>query len=201
MAGRSNALRIETIHHEISEFPSASAHFFQPDASCPNVATSQPRPAMQPARDKIDPLITNALAARAGTVLRVNLTRSRRTRLAIDQVLVNTWRGIFRVNWRWPNMAMFPGDEREKVDAFTWKQGKVMLTLSRAGDSWQVSYLTQGRLMGPRLKVYEAIHRQAKFAAWDIMAKVISVTHDEDEGVEVAVRAAQWMRRSGAAGA
>lgn len=133
--------------------------------------------------------------------MRVNLARSRRTRLAIDQVLVNTWRGIFRVNWRWPNMAMFPGDEREKVDAFTWKQGKVMLTLSRAGDSWQVSYLTQGRLMGPRLKVYEATHRQAKFAAWDIMAKVISVTHDEDEGVEVAVRAAQWMRRSGAAGA
>jgi hypothetical protein len=93
-------------------------------------------------------------------------------------------------------MAMFPMDDRDQPDTFIWKQGKDLVTLSKAGDSWQVSCLTQGRLMGPRLKVYEATHRQAKFAAWDIMSKVISVTHDEEEGVEVAVRAAQWMRRS-----
>ncbi len=89
-------------------------------------------------------------------------------------------------------------DEREQANTFVWKQGKDLVTLSKAGESWQVSCLTQGRLMGPRLKVYEAVHRQAKFAAWDVMAKVISVTHDEEEGVEVAVRAAQWMRRSDA---
>ncbi len=93
-------------------------------------------------------------------------------------------------------MAMFPMDERDQSNTFVWKQGKVLVTVSKAGDSWQVSCLTQGKLMGPRLKVYEAVHRQAKFAAWDVMAKVISVSHDEEEGVEVAVRAAQWMRRS-----
>ncbi len=71
--------------------------------------------------------------------------------------------------------------------------------LSKAGDSWQVSCLTQGKLMGPRQTVYEATHRQAKFAAWDVMSKVISVSHDEEVGVQVAVRAAQWMRRSGSA--
>jgi hypothetical protein len=87
-------------------------------------------------------------------------------------------------------------DEFDKVDAFTWRRGRDVVTLARAGDSWQVACITQGKLMGPRQKVYEAIHRQAKFAAWDVMSKVISVSHDEDEGVEVAVEAAQWMRQA-----
>lgn len=90
---------------------------------------------------------------------------------------------------------MQTGDRFEQPDSFTWRQGKDQIRLTRAGDSWQVSFLTQGRLMGPRQTVYEAIHRQAKFAAWDVMAKVISVSHNEDIGVEVAVQAAQWMRR------
>lgn len=89
-------------------------------------------------------------------------------------------------------------EDREQPNTFVWKQGKALVTVSKAGDSWQVSCLTQGRLMGPRLTVYEAVHRQAKFAAWDVMAKVISVSHNEEEGVEVAVRAAQWMRRADA---
>lgn len=88
-------------------------------------------------------------------------------------------------------------DHSEKTDAFTWRQGRDLVTLTRAGDAWQVSCITQGKLLGPRQKVYEAIHRQAKFAAWDVMSKVISVSHNEDEGVEVAVEAAQWMRRAG----
>ncbi len=98
-------------------------------------------------------------------------------------------------------MAMHPGDVDKSVSSFTWRQGKDVVTLTRAGDSWQVSCLTQGRLMGPRLKVYEAMHRTAKFAAWDVMAKVISLTHDEEAGVDVALRAAQWMRSSGTANA
>lgn len=119
--------------------------------------------------------------------------------MAIDQVFAGTWRGLARFNWRWLSMAMFPIDDREQPDTFVWKQGKDLVTLSKAGESWQVSCLTQGKLMGPRQTIYEATHRQAKFAAWDVMAKVISVTHDEETGVQVAVRAAQWMRRSGAA--
>lgn len=116
--------------------------------------------------------------------------------LAIDQVLTGTWIGFSRFGWRWLSVAVFPMDDREQPNTFVWKQGKDLVTVSKAGDSWQVSCLTQGKLMGPRLKVYEAVHRQAKFAAWDVMARVISVSHNEEEGVEVAVRAAQWMRRS-----
>jgi len=89
-------------------------------------------------------------------------------------------------------------DDREQADTFVWKQGKDLITVSKAGESWHVSCLTQGRLMGPRLTIYEATHRQAKFAAWDVMSKVIWVSKDEEQGVQVALRAAHWMKRSGA---
>ena len=116
--------------------------------------------------------------------------------LAIDQVLTGSWRGFSLSWWRWLGMARMSHEEFEQPDSFVWKQGKDQVRLVRAGDSWQVSFLTQGRLMGPRQTVYEAVHRQAKFAAWDVMSKVIWVSHDEEKGVEVAVRAAQWMRRA-----
>jgi hypothetical protein len=93
-------------------------------------------------------------------------------------------------------MVVFSHDGHERSDTFVWKHGKAQVRLARAGDSWQVSFLTQGRLLGPSQTMYEAIHRQAKFAAWDVMAKVISISHDEEIGVAVAVEAAQWMRRA-----
>ncbi len=43
--------------------------------------------------------------------------------------------------------------------------------------------------------VYEARHRVAKHAAWDMMARVINASRDEQEGVEAATMAAKWMRR------
>ncbi len=85
----------------------------------------------------------------------------------------------------------------ERIDeatTFMWRHGRDLITVSRAGESWQVCYETCGRLLGPRQTVYQANHRNAKFAAWDVMARVISASHDEDEGLQVALRAAQWMR-------
>lgn len=116
--------------------------------------------------------------------------------LAIEQAFPVLGRGNFRLPWRWLQGMMSRMDVGSKPDKFIWRNGRDLVTLSRAGDSWLVSYLTQGKLMGPSQKVYEAMHRHAKFAAWDVMAKVISASHDEDEGVEVAVRAAKWMRGS-----
>lgn len=84
----------------------------------------------------------------------------------------------------------------EAAAEFIWRHGRDLITLSRSGESWQVCYLTSGRLLGPRQTIYQASHRTAKFAAWDIMARVISASHDEDEGLQVALRAAQWMRRT-----
>ncbi len=115
--------------------------------------------------------------------------------MAAQQVDLGPWRDVFRLPVRWLQMMMQTLDDADQNDKFIWKQGRDLVTVCKAGDSWLVSCLTQGKLMGPRQKVYEAMHRQAKFAAWDVMAKVISVSHNEDEGVEVAVRAAQWMRQ------
>lgn len=85
----------------------------------------------------------------------------------------------------------------EATTEFVWKKGKSLISLTRSGSSWTVEYLTAGRLLGPRTIAYKATHRDAKLAAWDVMARVISACHDEDEGQQVAIRAAQWMRRAG----
>lgn len=115
--------------------------------------------------------------------------------MAVEIAGFGDWWGALRSPRQWLQAIMYSMDDTDKIDKFIWRQGRDQVTLSRAGDSWLVSYLTQGKLMGPRQKVYEGMHRQAKFAAWDVMAKVISVSHNEDEAVEVAVQAAQWMRR------
>jgi hypothetical protein len=83
----------------------------------------------------------------------------------------------------------------EEDDAFVWRRGRDVVRLRREGEGWLVSYQTAGRLLGPQRSVYEARHRIAKHAAWDMMARVISASHDEDEGVEAASMAAKWMRR------
>ena len=84
----------------------------------------------------------------------------------------------------------------EAATEFVWKKGKSLISLTRTGSTWTVEYLTSGRLLGPRQISYKATHRDPKLAAWDVMARVISACHDEDEGQQVAIRAAQWMRRS-----
>lgn len=84
----------------------------------------------------------------------------------------------------------------EENEHFAWKHGKHVVVVKRVGSSWQVTCLTQGRLLGPRTCVYDATHRFAKYAAWDVMARVISASHDEEEAVQAAVKAAQWMRRT-----
>lgn len=84
----------------------------------------------------------------------------------------------------------------EEDDQFAWKHGKQLVVVKRTGSAWLVTCLTQGRLLGPRTCVYEATHRFPKYAAWDVMARVISASHDEEEGVQAAVKAAQWMRRA-----
>lgn len=84
----------------------------------------------------------------------------------------------------------------EAATEFIWKRGNDFISLSRSGDSWTVQVQTASRLLGPKRCQYSATHRQAKFAAWDVMARVIGACHDEDEGLQVALRAAQWMRRA-----
>jgi len=82
----------------------------------------------------------------------------------------------------------------ETINEFVWRFGADCVTLTRVESSWQVSYLTTGRLLGPLQCVYQAIHQHPKHAAWDVMAKVTGAVHDDEEGVQTAMRAAQWMK-------
>ncbi len=88
-----------------------------------------------------------------------------------------------------------PSESMTDTREFVWRHGRDLISLRRHGDGWLVSYTRVGRLLGPRLCVHEATHRVAKHAAWDVMARVINASEDEEEGVQTAMRAAQWMRQ------
>lgn len=83
----------------------------------------------------------------------------------------------------------------EEDDTFVWRSGRDVVLVRREGNGWYVCYQTAGKLLGPQRRVYEARHQVAKHAAWDMMARVINVSNNEQEGVEAASMAAKWMRR------
>jgi hypothetical protein len=86
------------------------------------------------------------------------------------------------------------GESLVEGDVFTWSFDRAELTVTRDGDSWFVVYRTESPLLGPNLVAHESRHRQATHAAWDVLARVSRVTHDDEEGVRVAQMAARWMR-------
>ncbi|MBA3413764.1 MAG: hypothetical protein H0U10_00875 [Chloroflexia bacterium] len=79
-------------------------------------------------------------------------------------------------------------------DAFVWRSGRAEITLAQAEDSWTVIYTAVGRLLGPRQVVYQCRHQDAKYAAWDVMARVVIASRDEDEGLRAGESAAQWIK-------
>ena len=79
-------------------------------------------------------------------------------------------------------------------DSFIWKQGRAQVTLSRDGVTWMVVYTAIGRLLGPRQVLYQGRHRDGTYAAWDVMARVVLASRDEDEGLRVGRSAAQWIQ-------
>ncbi|HEY7031253.1 MAG TPA: hypothetical protein VH482_08010 [Thermomicrobiales bacterium] len=89
------------------------------------------------------------------------------------------------------------GSDRTEPNIFVWRHGRDEVRLSPDGDGWSVSYLAVGKLLGPRQVLYEAKHKRAMHAAWDVMARVIRASRDEDEGIRVAQSAARWMRGFG----
>jgi hypothetical protein len=82
-------------------------------------------------------------------------------------------------------------------DTFVWRQGGSEVVLARENDGWSVIFASTGKLTGPRHVIYEAKHREAKHAAWDVMARVVRASSDEEQGLQVARSAARWMRDSG----
>jgi hypothetical protein len=80
-------------------------------------------------------------------------------------------------------------------DTYIWKQGRHTVTLSCEAGAWVVRFTTAGRLFGPTETLYEERHTSERFACWDVMARVIRATHDEDEGVRAGRAAAAWINR------
>ncbi len=82
-------------------------------------------------------------------------------------------------------------------EAFVWRHGRDEVKLIRDGDGWTVILTSTSRLLGPRMTVYQQKHSRMTLAAWDVMARVIRASRDEEEGVRVGRSAARWMRRQG----
>ena|GEM_PF-1460390 len=116
----------------------------------------------------------------------------------MDLVLANGWRferpkqSRIGDGGRWFGMA-----ERTNSNVFVWRHGRDEVRLSYESESWNVIYVAMGKLLGPPRVMYEARHRRATHAAWDVMARVIRSCRDEDEGVRVAQSAARWMKALG----
>ncbi len=87
--------------------------------------------------------------------------------------------------------------DQGEPEAFVWRHGRDEVKLMREGDSWTVMLTSTSRLLGPRMVVYQAKHSRMTLAAWDVMARVIRASRDEEEGVRVGRSAARWMRRQG----
>ncbi len=79
-------------------------------------------------------------------------------------------------------------------EAYVWRGGRAEVTLTQANDTWTVIYTSAGRLRGPRQELYRGNHRDATHAAWDVMARVVLASRDEDEGLRAGQSAAQWIK-------
>jgi hypothetical protein len=115
-------------------------------------------------------------------------------RTTVDTLLTSTWRleGLARFA-RGGGGAVVAEAERTPEPRYVWRQGRIEVIVERRGEHWHVHSSTSGRLFGPRETIYEAQHKLAKHAAWDVMACVIRASRNEDEGVNEGRKAARWM--------
>lgn len=83
---------------------------------------------------------------------------------------------------------------KDDGDSFVWKRGRVEVVVVQEGSNWVVLYISAGRLLGPPQILHEGRHRLPTHAAWDVMARVIRASRDEEEGMRVARDATRWMK-------
>jgi hypothetical protein len=112
----------------------------------------------------------------------------------MDILLASTWRLDGLSRFARGGGADVAESERVTGLQYLWKQGRVEVTLDRQADGWRVMSTTIGRLFGPRTILYEASHKHPTHAAWDVMARVIRASKNEDEGVNAGREAARWIR-------
>jgi len=92
-----------------------------------------------------------------------------------------------------PHLTLLPSANGGQAPIYRWRQGRFVVTLTRDEASWIVRVTSTGRLFGPTATVYEVRHDDERYACWDVMARVIRATQDEDEGVKAGRDAATWV--------
>jgi len=88
------------------------------------------------------------------------------------------------------------GNIQHEENSFVWRQGRTTVSVEYQRTAWVVTYISASRLIGPSRVLYQERHQNPKNAAWDVMARVIRATRDEDLAIEVARAAARWMRQT-----
>lgn len=83
---------------------------------------------------------------------------------------------------------------KQGSDAFCRKIGRFEITLYRDIEGWVVEVFSTGRLFGPKVRLHRECHQVTRYAAWDVMARVIHAGHDEEEGITAGRQAAAWLR-------
>ncbi len=112
-----------------------------------------------------------------------------------DVLVSSSWRSgdVPPVATPRPHLTLLPGPASGQIPVYRWRQGRFTVTLSRDDASWIVRVTSSGRLFGPTVVIYEERHADERYACWDVMARVIRATQDEDEGVRAGRDAAAWV--------
>lgn len=90
-------------------------------------------------------------------------------------------------------LTLLPSSGASTLPTFRWRHGRYVVTLTRDVNGWVVRATTSGRLFGPTEVLYEERHADERYACWDVMARVIRATQDEDEGLKAGRAAASWV--------
>jgi hypothetical protein len=91
------------------------------------------------------------------------------------------------------HLTLVPSSGVTQVPIYRWRRGRYGVTLTRDEATWIVRLTSTGRLFGPTETLYEERHTDERYACWDVMARVIRATQDEDEGLKAGRDAAAWV--------
>ena len=99
------------------------------------------------------------------------------------------------------HLSVVPASGAGPLPVYRWRRGRYGVTLTRDEASWIVRLTSTGRLFGPTETLYEERHTDERYACWDVMARVIRATQDEDEGLKAGRDAAAWVATTFISGA
>lgn len=112
-----------------------------------------------------------------------------------DVLVSSSWRSgeVLPVSSPRRHLTLLPSTPGGPIPVYRWRQGRYGVTLTRDEASWVVRMTSTGRLFGPTEVLYEERHTDERYACWDVMARVIRATQDEDTGVSAGRDAAAWV--------